>query len=211
MAKSDNTKDRIITAAKKVYKSNGYKNVSMDLIAQEANVSKSLLTHYYKKKHIILTNINRTYLDSIGKFVMTLLPDDPLTVLMVTYRIFHMNILSDPQTKKFWFDAMLRTDIGMESYDNSDIVYMPVFKKYNAYLGKSDLKIRKIQILGAGREMSYVYFHKMYDMSDEEYIQKNLEHAAMLLGAPNYDIINCTNKGKELLKNIDYSRFKLLD
>lgn len=85
MAKSDITKEKIIAAAKRCYKKYGYKASSMEMIANEAGISKSLLVHYFSKKHVILTTINKSYLDSIYDYMQGLLPDDPLTVMFATY------------------------------------------------------------------------------------------------------------------------------
>lgn len=210
MAKSDITKEKIIAAAKTCYKKYGYKASSMDTIANEADISKSLLVHYFSKKHVILTTINKAYLDSIYDCMLNLMPQDPLTVMFATYTVFFLNILSDLPTRRLWFESMLRHDVGAESYNNSDKVYMPVFYKYNIPISSKELAVRKIQILGASRELTYSVVHNLMDMSDLEYIEYGLKHSAMLLGAPNSDIADSLKKCSDVLEKIDYSSFRLL-
>lgn len=210
MAKSDITKEKIIAATKECYKKYGYKASSMDIIAKEAGISKSLLVHYFSKKHYILTTINKAYLDAIYDYVLSLMPNDPLSVMFATYTIFFLNILSDPPTRRLWFESMLRHDVGAESYTNSDKVYMPVFNKYNLPISSKELTVRKIQILGASRELSYSIIHNLVNLEDKEFIEYGLKHSAMLLGAPNSDIADSMEKSYELLETIDYTSFRLL-
>ena len=105
---------------------------------------------------------------------------------------------------------MLRHDVGAESYRNSDKVYMPIFTKYNLPITSRELTVRKIQIMGASREITYSVVHNLMDMTDTEYIEYGLKHSAMLLGAPNSDIADSLKKSYDILDKIDYSSFRLL-
>ena len=211
-SKSLETINKIIKSSKQLFKDFSYQETTMQMIADKSGISKSLLTHYFPKKNFILTTINKTYLQKIENFIRKQVEDDDaLLIMLMTYKIFFRNILADEDTKIFWRDTMARGDRSMMSYSNSDSLYVPVFKQFNTMLSERGFVIRKIQIMGASTELTRVYFNREYDISDKEFIDQSLIINAMLLGANNYAIINCMQKSDELLAEMDYSQFMLLE
>lgn len=78
----------IMRSAKKLFYTNGYKNTSMDHIAEDAGISKGLIYHYFKNKETLLLSFSddaKIYLEELSK------SDDPLAALRVFGTDFLVN------------------------------------------------------------------------------------------------------------------------
>ena len=58
---SEESKQRILNAAAKLFSEKGYDGARMDELAKEAKVNKALIYYYYKSKEAILTELFRTF------------------------------------------------------------------------------------------------------------------------------------------------------
>ncbi|MFZ7134053.1 MAG: TetR/AcrR family transcriptional regulator [Eubacteriales bacterium] len=202
---------KIINNAKLLFKEFGYKKTTMQMIAIKTNISKSLLTYYYPKKSYVLTTITRGYLNKIHIFIEEQIEYDPLLIYMLTYEIFFINIFKDKNTKKFYREIMTRTDRGMNSYNNSDELYIPIINQFNSSLSQHEFNLKKFEIFGSHAELSHVYFNNIYKMTDEEFIDQTLMVTVTLLGISNFIYLSYKNKCKKLLDDLEFTKFQMLE
>lgn len=210
-SKGQKTRNKIISIAKKLYKSKGYAETCMQMIADEAKISKSLLTYYFPQKGDILNQIIQTYLTSILEFVKKKEESDALLQYLLTLTIYLKNIFKNKSTKNFFFELSKRTDErGLSGYGNFDILYIPILEQFGIELNKDEFVFRKIQMLGAHMGFTNVYENQVYPISDKDYIKQDLLFSCIALEIDKTTSEEYIARSEEILKQFNYSRFKLL-
>jgi AcrR family transcriptional regulator len=90
---SSSTKKRILKTASSLIAQKGYLGVSMNEIAQNANISKATLYYYFKSKEELCLNILRSTFEELGQELAVAVqegqtPSDKLFNLIVAYVTF---------------------------------------------------------------------------------------------------------------------------
>ena len=209
--KGQKTRNKIISTAKKLYKTKGYTATCMQMIADEAKISKSLLTYYFPQKGDILNLIIQIYLNNILEFVKKKEESDALLQYLLTLTIYLKNIFKNKSTKNFFFELSKRTDErGLSGYGNFDILYIPILKQFNIELTDDEFVYRKIQMLGAHMGFTNVYENQVYPISDKDYIKQDLLFSCIALEIDRATSEEYIARSEDILKQFNYSRFKLL-
>ena len=209
--KGQKTRNKIISNAKKLYKTKGYTTTCMQMIADEAKISKSLLTYYFPQKGDILNLIIQIYLNSILEFVKKKEESDALLQYLLTLTIYLKNILKHKSTKNFFFELSKRTDErGLSGYGNFDILYIPILEQFEIELTEDEFVYRKIQMLGAHMGFTNVYENQVYPLSDQDYIQQDLLFSCIALEIDKATALDYIERSEKILSQFNYSRFKLL-
>jgi len=73
--KNISTEEHILNIAREVFTENGYDGTSMQMIADEAGINKSLLHYYYRSKdklfHVIFAKVFSTFIPHLGVIFMS--------------------------------------------------------------------------------------------------------------------------------------------
>ncbi len=209
--KGQKTRNKIISSAKELYKTEGYTSTCMQMIADKAKISKSLLTYYFPQKADILNHIIQTYLISILEFVKKKEESDALLQYLLTLTIYLKNIFKNKNTKNFFFELSKRTDErGLSGYGNFDILYIPILEQFGIELTEDEFVYRKIQMLGAHMGFTIVYENQVYPISDRDYIKQDLLFSCIALEIDKATSEEYIARSEDILKQFNYSRFKLL-
>ena len=209
--KGQKTRNKIISTAKKLYKTKGYTATCMQMIADEAKISKSLLTYYFPQKSDILDLVIKIYLNNILEFVKQKEESDALLQYLLTLTIYLKNIFKHKSTKNFFFELSKRTDErALSGYGNFDILYIPILKQFDIELTEDEFIYRKIQMLGAHMTFTNVYENPVYPISDQDYIKQDLLFSCIALEINKTTAEEYIARSEAILKQFNYSRFKLL-
>ncbi len=213
MKKGEATRLRIIEGAKKLYKEYGYTNTSMQMIADEAGISKSLLTYYFAQKSDIMLTVMRNFMVTVRAFVSgEAYGEDALLTYFLTFTIIYKSIFADKESKAFYMNLMTHSDErGLGSYGNTDELYLPIIEQYNINVSEKEYTYVKIMIMGAHAELARVYCNGVYPLSEDDYIQQMLLSACRLLGIGEYLYKNCSARANEIIATVDCGKLHLLD
>jgi TetR/AcrR family transcriptional regulator len=76
----DNTEEKILTAATRVFQRQGYSGARMDKLAKEAGVNKALLNYYYRSKEKLFQKVfelsMKTFIQKLSQLLQSDLPLD---------------------------------------------------------------------------------------------------------------------------------------
>ncbi len=136
MPKNTEKRDEIMRCAYHLFTENGYKNVFLSDIAQQAGISKSLLQHYFPKKSELIKSILDEMLSISFEYVENLVSeqDDLYLRLSVYTRIFwesvsknekwnqfSVNVISHRELLGIWVDTVYRWLISMKDSEAQQV------------------------------------------------------------------------------------------
>lgn len=104
---SEKKREDILDAASRLFLDKGYGNVSMDEVAQKANVSKRTVYNHFASKEILFGEIVRLTWDGIAQPLLILDDKDDIRNILKSYTL---NALTMLRSEKF--SKMLRLVIG---------------------------------------------------------------------------------------------------
>ncbi len=212
MDKNTATRATILTEAKKIFQNKGYRNTSMQDIADASGVSKSLLKYYFPRKEMFACVIMHDYMENIRDYVkqMNEVKNDAVTAYVLTMLIYYGNIYSNEAVRRFNSEALLvykGSDAG--NGKNMDEIYREIINQCNLSLTEELFKIRKIQIIG-----SQVYLLDASNtddsISDEDRFAAAIYSTLVLLGVSSSVYESSMKKASKIFRNINLKYFSML-
>lgn len=104
---SEKKREAILEAASELFLDNGYGNVSMDVVAQKANVSKRTVYNHFASKEILFAEIVRLTWDGIDQPLLIISDDDNVKMILKSYTLSALKMLRSEK-----FSKLLRLVIG---------------------------------------------------------------------------------------------------
>ena len=175
MGKRQDTINRILSSAKELFYTYGYKKVTMQDIADKANISKVLLTHYFPRKVELLTNINYQSFIRIHNYAKKHAEGDPLLQYMLTTYHLKKSQYSDPGLIRISKETFLdHWNMELTEYTSHDSIYIDILRQFNINISLNDFHPKLIMGLGAQRELAHVYINQIIDMDIEEFLKNSV-------------------------------------
>ena len=212
MDKNTVTRANILKGAKEVFKEKGYRNASMQDIADATGISKSLLKYYFPRKENFSEVIMHDYMENIRNYVKSIeeVKDDAVIAYILTMLIYYNNIYTNEPIRRFNSEALLLfkgSDAGKGN--NMDGIYNEIIKQYNLNLTEKLFKIRKIQIMGA-----QVYLleaaNKDESISDKDRFEAAIYSTLTLLGVSTFIYNRGMEKANEIFEKGSWEKFSML-
>ena len=128
--KSEETRENILTAARKLFAEKGYEHTEMKEIAGEMGMTHAALYYYFKNKTDVAWEIYRVETENILTRVEQVKAEKnptPLFLCIMQYVLFIHQLAFNPVTESYFFD-----EINYRSYDRGEM--MRVRKSYYAAL-----------------------------------------------------------------------------
>lgn len=206
------TKDKIVAAAKKIFYEKGYKNSTIKMITEEANVSLSAVPYYFRKKDEIVKDIYNEYLEKIYILLQENIPEKTDSYLMhfCASKIYYHIILDDEKNRRFYYEIGVAEPNYQLTSPFIDNVYDNYAKDFNIHLTDLQRQLMRISDGGARREVFYRYFNDMLDISVDDLIDYITSLAGTLIGIHLSVAEKYSKKSTEFVKSLDYSHIKLL-
>lgn len=206
------TRDKIVDAAKKIFYVHGYKNSTIKMITEEADVSLSAIPYYFKKKDEIVRVIYNTYLENIYAFVLENLTEQTDSYLMHFYasKIYYRIIFGDKNNQRFYYEIGVTEPNYQLTYPFIDAVYDNYAKDFNIPLTEMQRRLMRMTDGGARREVFYRYFNNQIDITVDDLIDYITSIAGTLIGIHISIAEKYGKKSTEFVNNLDYSHIILL-
>lgn len=209
MTKKLKTSENIIIASKKLFPQHGYKNTTMDMIAKEASIRKSLVTYHFPKKQLILIHIMGTFLNTVYDYAKTTSNNNPLLSLFLTNYIYY-NYLYNEYNIEFSKGILNRKDRNdLLTYENFQVLYIDIVKYFNVNISFNTLVLREIVIYGSTKEILNNYLLNIIDYNLNEIIEHITENTCRLLEISDHIIEEYKLETNKILPHLDFSHIHL--
>jgi AcrR family transcriptional regulator len=206
------TRDRIVEAAKKIFYKHGYKNSTLKMITDEAEVSLSAVPYYFSKKYQIVREIYNEFLENIYVFLKENISELPDSYQMHFYatKIYYRIILGDSNNRRFYFEVNNSEPNYMLAYPFIDRVYDNYAKDFNIPLTEMQRQLMRMADGGGRREILYSYFNNMIDISIDDLCDYLTSLTGTLIGIHMLIAEKYAKKSTEFVNALDYSHIKIL-
>ncbi|MFZ7131873.1 MAG: TetR/AcrR family transcriptional regulator [Eubacteriales bacterium] len=205
------TPDKIVLAGKQLFHVYGYKNTTMQMIADKASITKSLLTYHFPKKQFILIKIMGTFLSAIYNFAKEKSNSDPLLAYFITSNLFYSYLFNE-ENIHFGEEILNRNDRNdLLTYENFQVLYVDIIKYFNVNISFNTLVLREIVIYGSNKEVLNNYLSNSIQVSLDSVIEHITENTCRLLEISDHIIQEYRIKAAELFPHIDYSHIRLFE
>lgn len=176
-SKDSNTKNDIMNAAEKLFYENGYNDTFLDEIANEAGVTKGLITYYFKSKIALANNVNNRVFAKQKNYITQKIYDkyseyDPQVGVLVENRIQFKMWTEDKYAGRFWYE-LLKYDTGdsQERLDQMIRFYKSLFHKLNIQKTSDELRLMALAVSGVTRSIYIAFFEGTFSCSGEEVLK----------------------------------------
>ena len=175
-------RDVIIEAAKSVFIRHGYNKSTVQMIAEKAGTTRSLVNYYFPKKSDILVTMMGNYMNSINEYVLEYTDEDPLMVYMITHCIYILGMLRTPRSRAFQKDLSLRPDRDLGPYNNYRNMHSGIIELFELKYTEEELILKEAAIFGMHTELTLSWLNNVIDVSKEKLIETILINVCQIFG-----------------------------
>ncbi|MBO7700186.1 MAG: TetR/AcrR family transcriptional regulator [Eubacteriaceae bacterium] len=210
--KGQETKQKIYTAAKKMFYHFGYKHSTIEKIAEEAGVPVGLVNYYFKKDEIIFeiykefcANIRKEITNQVGRKL-----ENTLQAHLLFTRVFFAVILSNDKNKEMYKEIFTNEllDVGAEFMNETD------FRRivYDFKIDISDSIFHRLITAeyGARRALLLDRYDRLDSVRNKDLINFLATIAVRLAGVDIGVIMSNVRKSDALFNEMDLSTLKFL-
>lgn len=131
----------ILEASLRLFCEKGFDRVSINMIADECNISHGLLYHYYQSKEEILTNLNRTYLKELEINLIKLYkPGEKAEDYFKKALDYVLSYIQSSKTNTYYSNLFFQTTLNEL---NKNSAYMPLSPKLHSIIYNAMKSIKK--------------------------------------------------------------------
>lgn len=210
--KGQETRQKIYSAAKKMFYHFGYKHSTIEKIAEEAGVPVGLVNYYFKKDEIIFevykefcSNIRKTIDEQVGRKL-----ENTLQSHILFTRVFFAVILSNDKNKEMYKEIFTNEllDVGAEFMNESD------FRRivYDFKIDISDAIFQRLITAeyGARRALLIDRYERLDAVRNKDLINFLATIAVRLAGVDIAIVMQNVRKTDALFEEMDLSGLKFL-
>ncbi len=206
------TRERIFQSAKKMFYEYGYKNATIEKIAENANVPIGLVNYYFKKNEILsiiysqfIQNIKKTIDEQISKDI-----ENPLQRHIVFTRIFYTIMLSNDKNRELYKEIFINQLVEADVRDLVGIEFMDIIRTFDIDITESIFRRLIIAEYGARRELLIDRYDRLDPEKSKDFINFLATIAVRLAGVDIKEVVKNCKKADELIRKVDISEIKFL-
>ncbi|MCL1913135.1 MAG: TetR/AcrR family transcriptional regulator [Eubacteriaceae bacterium] len=184
MDKMNKTRQLILNVSKNIFLENGYSSTTFQMIADEANISKTSINYYYARKQDISNEILSNYIKQCREFVASNREFNELMAFMLTLVVFFKSMLSTPASSGFFYDLIKRNTADNSPHSDIQSYFLPIIYQLNLVVSPAELELKKISIYGATNELSLNYLTSQLEISENQFISAVLHSILSILKTP---------------------------
>jgi AcrR family transcriptional regulator len=206
------TRERIFQSAKKMFYEYGYKNATIEKIADDAKVPIGLVNYYFKKNDI-LSIIYTQFIQNIKKCIddqASHLLENPLQKHIIFTRIFYTIMLSNDKNRELYKEIFINELVDADANDLIGSELMDIFRTFNIDISESICRRLMIAEYGARRELLMARYDRLDPEKSKDFINFLATISVRLAGVDIKVIMQNVRKAEEIFKQIDYSIVKFL-
>jgi AcrR family transcriptional regulator len=203
MDKMNKTRQLILDVSKEIFLDKGYSATTFQMIADEANISKTSINYYYARKQDISNEILSNYIKKCREFVIEYGSYNDLMAYMLTVVIFLKAILATENSQEFYLDLIRRNNSNSSPHAEFQNYYLSIIFHLNLNISPDELVLKKISIFGSINELSLNYLTDQVEMSENQFIAAILHITLSILKAAEVIINPYINASLKIYDNFD--------
>ncbi|KPU44506.1 DNA-binding transcriptional repressor AcrR [Oxobacter pfennigii] len=219
MSKSENmykkgidTRNKVMSASKKLFYHHGYNSTTINMIKEEAEVSLSTIPYYFNKKDDIIKEIYNTFMLDIYSFLdgQNLKDTDSYLKHFYASKIYYYIILNDHNNKRFYYEvSMAQSNYELLSPFVGGL-HLNYIRDFNITVSDSELNLIRMADAGARREILYQYYNNDLTISIDEFINYVTSIVGTLMGIDKSVSQKYGELSTQYVNTLDYSHIKFL-
>jgi hypothetical protein len=206
------TRNNIINASKSLFYLQGYKNTTVQKIADLASVNLGLLSYYFKTKNNIIKIIFTDFLDNIDNLISNCnVSDENLIVFYMVKERIAYNIIFKNQNNLRFYKEIINNNIVMkimEEYTLSNFIKINEVK--NLKIDINHIKCYSALEVGGSYNILKKYFLGSIEISYDDMVNILIGCTPRLFGMDNDSIRSFIIESKKISESINYSSIKFL-
>ena len=207
------TKARIYNSTKKMFTLYGYKEATIQRIADDSKVPLGLVNYYFKKNEALALAM-KEFNESIKKLIRETLAgnyEDPLTEHILFSRIFFDVVLSNKNSKRLYNEIYTEELIGIEEYDLDSGMLAAIISSFDIDITESLFRRLAIAEYGARRELLEDRYDRLNPKTSVDFINFLATISVRLAGVDIKSILNCVKKANDIFDKTDTSKLRFLN
>ena len=186
MGKKADTIDRILHQARILFWNEGYSNVTTQRIADNAGITKGLLTHYFPRKRDIVAEINFRDFSRVYSYAYECTGNDAYLSYIITLYTLRRAFCTQPQLRQISEEAFARRngDVNVNAIRERDSVYIEIIKQFNINMTLDDIHHKIIMSNGASSALAAHYYSGESGMTLDDYLRNSVMICGAMLEIP---------------------------
>ncbi|WP_195269437.1 TetR/AcrR family transcriptional regulator [Eubacterium sp. 1001713B170207_170306_E7] len=206
------TKKRILQTAKELFYEHGYRQTTIAMIAEKAEIPVGLVNYYYKKEALV-GNIYHEFILAINEMVEAQLSEqleNHLQKHILFNHIFYIKIFEDSASKSL-YELLLTKDLVLkETHQYVRESMMAVISEFNLHIQKEVFQKLMIAEYGARKYLLKDCFETLDPSKSKNFINFLATITVRLAGVDTNIIEKNLKKADRLLKLLDTSDISFL-
>lgn len=205
--KSRQTKEKILTACRKLFYEEGYINTYYEDITKETGLSPGVIHYHFQSKRNIASIIYNEFMASNKKLVDEVLGNeyDLQIKTAVEFHTYMNLIINDSNFQKFYTEICSDRIIVDLFSDIGTYFYRLHRDEYNLNISDNMLKIVNLTTVAAEVELFLNYFRGELDISSEDLIEFNIRLTFEMLTIDYNRINEIIEISKALYANMNFA------
>ncbi len=206
------TRERIFQSAKKMFYEYGYKNATIEKIADDAKVPIGLVNYYFKKNDI-LTIIFTQFIQNIKKCIddqVSNLIENPLQKHIIFTRIFYTIMLSNERNRELYKEIFINQLVDADANDLIGSELIDIIRTFHIDITESIFRRLIIAEYGARRELLMDRYDRLDPEKSKDFINFLSTISVRLAGVDIKLVMQNVRKSEEIFKKVDYAIVKFL-
>lgn len=206
------TRERIFQAAKKMFYEYGYKNATIEKIANTADVPIGLVNYYFKKNEILsivytqfIQHVKKTVDEQISKDI-----ENPLQRHIVFTRVFYNVMLSNDNNRELYKEIFINQLVEADANDLVGMDFLDIIRTFDIDITESIFRRLIIAEYGARRELLLDRYDRLDPEKSKDFINFLATIAVRLAGVDIKIVMKNCKKVDELVKKVDTTNLKFL-
>jgi len=203
MDKMNKTRQLILDVSKEIFLDKGYSATTFQMIADQANISKTSINYYYARKQDISNEILSNYIKKCREFVVENGNFNDLMAFLLMVIIFMKAILSTQNTRNFYLDLLRRNNANASPHVDFQSYYLSIIYHMNLDISPDELALKKISIYGATNELALNFLTNQLEMGEDQFITIMLHNTLSILKAAEVLIRPSINASLKIYENFE--------
>lgn len=183
---------------------------TLQMIADESNLSLNLLRYHFPKKISILEYITSQFLAQIQAFVNDHVENDALMKYMLFVKLYFTSLAKDAVAEEISYNVIMKIRDEPTSTGIFDGMYMDIIHQFNLPVSAYQFSIRKVQIAGAHTALTVSTANNLLKIPNAQRLEETIYVVCAMLGVSNYHYYTTLERMLKLYRNIDIPDFKFL-
>jgi len=185
------TIERIKNSARKLFWENGFKDVTMQQIADDAEITKGLLNHYFPQKNDIVSAINYQDFMRVFNYAKEHADADSFLAYLIASYMIKKASIDNPQIREIEVESLsskkaLNNEASKDEKHSFDAVYIEIIKQFNLYISLTEMNTRVIMARGACDFLAKTYQRMPERISVDDYLEHSVLATAVMFDIPHF-------------------------